>query len=34
MQRISKVEWAGLGGLSNPLLTRTYRGGKWRYYKI
>lgn len=33
MTRITKREWAALGGLRNPDLARVMRGGRWYYYK-
>lgn len=34
MIKISKIEWCGLGGLSNPQLTRKQIRGVWCYYKL
>lgn len=31
--RISKREWAGLGGFTNPHLFRRRRGRVWHYFK-
>lgn len=31
--RITKREWARLGGLRNPLLWRRHRGSSWQYFQ-
>jgi hypothetical protein len=31
--KITKAEWAALGGLKNSNLCRNMRGGRWVYYR-
>lgn len=34
MQRISKQEWVGFGGIASPKTARKMISGRWVYYKI
>lgn len=32
--RITKQEWYARGGLKNSSLYRTWRGGRWQYFRL